>query len=276
MNIDDQLRHYDPARYIPEGLGQTPRAIALLDRITTDGPAVEGSAVSLRSVRRKRVARYSLAAVVASAGVVFAPVLATGDAAIANWDATPRPVTGQEAARDAQSCAAFTKVSLERTPGGYKTKIVEARGTWTMAYLASADSEAQCLLTSELTPAKSNFQVGNFAQSGPLTATPAADALATTGVVYRTAPDTATQYMVAGKVGSQVTGVVFEAQGALVQATVKDGVFTAWWPQRKPSTIFGRALEHLGYNGSTNPEVQITLNNGALITKHVKDYDIIR
>ena len=74
--------------------------------------------------------------------------------------------------------------------------------------------------------------------------------------------------------GARVTGVVFETQDMRVRATVQNGRFAAWWPQRKPSSIVGRVLENTGYNGSPNPEVTITLDNGRTFTTHIKDYDV--
>jgi hypothetical protein len=270
MNIDDQLRHHDPARGVPEDLGRMPRAMATLARVTATEPGSEPAAVSIRPARRKRVARYALAALVTSAGVVLAPILGTGDAAVANWDAQPRPATAQEAAQYAQECATWTNVSLDETPNGYEPKVVEVRGTWVMTYLASADGEAQCLRST-----KPDFADGeNESQFGPLTQTPAADALATAGVLETSGGITNTQFIVAGKAGSQVTDVVFETQGMQVQATVKNGIFTAWWPQREPASLFGRLVDDSGFNGSPNPEVRITLSNGRTITKHVKDYDV--
>ena len=265
MTIDDQLRRLDPARDVPEGLVRSPRAVATLARVTATGP---GTGPSPRSRRRKRTARFVLAGVVASAGVAAAPILGTGNAAFATWDAQPRPATTQEAAENARECAEWTGFPL----GSYEPKVVEVRGSWVMTYLASAGSEAQCLRSTILTP---EFPEGEGqAQSGPLAPTPAADALATVGVMETSGGVTNTQFVVGGKAGTAVAGIVFESQGLHVQATVKNGRFTAWWPRRKPSTIFGRLMENTGYNGSPNPRITITLKNGGTITGHIKDYDV--
>jgi hypothetical protein len=100
-----------------------------------------GTGASPRSHRRRRAIRFVLAGVVASAGVAAAPILGTGDAALATWDAEPRPAATQEAAENATKCAAWTGVPL----GSYEPKVVEMRGSGVMTYLASADGEAQCL-----------------------------------------------------------------------------------------------------------------------------------
>ncbi len=262
MNIDDQLRRLDPAREVPESLGRSVRAAATLARVTATEPATGPTTV-------KRTARYALAAVVASAGVLLAPILGTGGgAAFATWDAGSRPVTPQEAAHYAQECARWTKL-----PVGYEPKVIEVRGTWVMTYLASADGEAQCLRSMEPSP---GFVDGeNESVSGPLVRTPAADALATTGVLETSGGIvSSTHFMVAGKAGSRVTGVVFLAQDMRVRATVQNGSFTAWWPQRKPANLYGRLIDNTGFNGSPNPDVEVTLSDGRTITKQIKEYDV--
>jgi hypothetical protein len=211
MNLDDQLRHHDPARDIPDDLGHSPRALATLARLTATAPLTQPS----RPAHRKRATRYALAATVVTAGVVLAPILSTGDAAFADWDAVPRPATAQEAAHYAQECATWTQVSL----GDYQPKVIEIRGTWVMTYLASEDGEAQCLRST--TPAPGFADGVNESQFGPLAQTPAADALATVGVLETSGGIVSgTQFMVSGKVGTQVTGVVFETEGVHVRATV--------------------------------------------------------
>lgn len=265
MTIDDQLRRLDPARDVPEGLVRSPHAVATLARVTATEP---GTGPSPRSHRRKRTARFVLAGIVASAGVAAAPILGTGDAAFATWDAKPRPATTQEAKENAEQCAEWTGVPL----GSYEPKVVEVRGSWVMTYLASADGEAQCLRSTITTE---EFPDGEGqAQSGPLAPTPAADALATVGVMETSGGVVNTQFVVGGKAGAAVAGVVFKSQGLHVQATVKNGRFTAWWPRRKPSTIFGRLMENTGYNGSPNPDVTITLTDGTSFTRPIKDYDV--
>lgn len=269
--IDDQLRRSDPARGIPADLGHSPRARAALARLTAIEPGTQPSPVAVRP--RRRAVRYALAAAVVSAGATVVPVLGTNDAAFADWDATPVPVTAEKATHYAQECARWTHVPLGPGPRAYQAKVVEARGTWVMTYLASSDAEAQCLRSTEPSP---DFVDGENENSfGPLAETPAADGLVTAGVLETSDGVVSTrQFLVAGKVGAEVTGVSFAAQGVHVQATVHDGTFTAWWPQRQPATLLGRVLENTGYNGSPNPEVTITLRDGRTITGHVKDYDV--
>ncbi|WP_199515869.1 hypothetical protein [Nucisporomicrobium flavum] len=264
MTLDDQLRRHDPARDVPDDLARSPRAMATLARVTATGP----SATPLRPVRRTHAARYALVAVVAVAGLVVAPILGADDAAFATWDADPRPATAQEAARYAKECAGWTRVPL----GDYQPQVVEVRGSWVMTYLASADGEAQCLRSTAPSP---DFVDGeNESMSGPLAETPPADGLATIGVLKTSGGLSSTQFMVAGKAGSKVTGVVFEAQGRRVRATVTNGRFTAWWPQREPDNLWGLLMDETGFNGSTNPRVSITLSDGTSHTERIRDYDV--
>jgi hypothetical protein len=264
MTLDDQLRRHDPARDVPEDLGRSPRAAATLARVIATAP---GSGP--RPVRRKRAARFALAAVVAAAGLVVAPVLGTDEAAFGTWEPDPRPATEREAARYAAECAEWTRATAD-----YEPKVIEVRGTWVMTYLASADGEAQCLRSTEPSP---DFVDGeNLSMSGPLPQTPAADGLATTGVLETSGGLSRTHFMVAGKVGTRVTEVVFASQGMQVRATVRNGRFTAWWPRRKPASVAGRLIDNTGYNDSPNPDVTITLSDGKTITRPIKEYDANR
>ncbi|WP_305788219.1 hypothetical protein [Symbioplanes lichenis] len=259
MNLDDLLRAHDPAHPIPDDLASSPRAAATLARVTS---------MSARPARpRRRAVRFALAGVVAAAAVVVsAPILGTDRAALATWDASPRSLSAQETAAWVRDCAGWT-----HTPAG-DYQVVEARGTWVMTYLESATSETQCLKS---TVKSSEYPDGEGeAMSGPALPAPAADALTTVGV-HETSGGiaSATMFMVGGRAGADVAGVVFHSQGMNVRATVKDGRFTAWWPRMKPATVAGRLIEDTGYNGSPNPDVTITLRGGRTVTKPVKAYD---
>jgi len=271
MTIDDQLRAHDPARGVPDDLASSPRAVAALARVTATGPGAGPAPVLPRLGRRRRPIRLVAAAAVAVSGAALAPVLGTGGAA-ASWDAVPRPATTQEVAQFARECAEWTGVPLGGDRNGYEPKVVEVRGVWVMTYLASEDGEAQCLRSTAPSPGYLDGE--NQSMFGPLPQTPAADGLATTGVMETSGGMSSTQFLVAGKAGAQVTGVVFDTQGMRVRATVKDGRFTAWWPRRKPASLVGRLIEDTGFNGSPNPKVEITLGDGRTITKHVKDYNM--
>jgi hypothetical protein len=264
MTLDDQLRRHDPAREVPDDLGRAPRAAATLARVTVTAPGTEP-----RPVHRRRAARFALVAVLVVAGLVVAPVLGTDEAALGTWEPDPRPATKREAAQYAAECAEWTTATA-----GYEPKVIEVRGTWVMTYLASADGEAQCLRSTE--PSTGFVGGENLSMSGPLPQTPAADGLVTTGVLETSGGLSRTHFMVAGKVGTRVTGVVFASQGMQVRATVRNGRFTAWWPRRKPASVAGRLIDNTGYNGSPNPEVTLTLSDGKTITRPIKDYDANR
>ncbi|MCO8271656.1 hypothetical protein M1L60_13755 [Actinoplanes sp. TRM 88003] len=262
MTMDELLRSHDPARAVPDDLVHSPRAAATLARVMA-------TEVSARPPQRRRVARFALAGALAVTGVVAAaPILGTDEAAIATWDAEPRPATATETAENVRHCAELTRIG----PAGGRP-MVEVRGNWVMTYLTSATGEAQCLRSTVLTAEYPDGE--GEAMSGPLLPAPAADALATIGV-HKTSGGVAsgTQFMVSGRVGSRVTAIVFDTQDMKVRATVQGGRFAAWWPQRKPASIAGRLLDNTGYNGSPNPKVTITLDNGKTITTNIKDYDV--
>ncbi len=78
------------------------------------------------------------------------------------------------------------------------------------------------------------------------------------------------QYVATGRVGSDVAAVSFDAGGVYIEATLKDGFFAAWWPERRPKTLLGRLLE----NGPPNPDVKITLKDGTSRVEPIQDFDV--
>ncbi|MBM2614928.1 hypothetical protein JIG36_05065 [Actinoplanes sp. LDG1-06] len=265
MTLDDQLRRHDPARHVPDDLARSPHALATLARVTATEPGTGSPAVSYRPPRR-RAFRYAMAAAVATAGVaVSAPILGDDQAAVATWDAQPKPASAQDAARYTKDCSQWTGIRTGTA------QMVEVRGIWVMTYLSTADGDAQCLRSTRPT-AESPDGEGQ-ASYGPALPAPAADALSTVGVMETSGGVTATQFLIAGKAGADVTGVVFHAEDMDIRATVRNGHFAAWWPQRKPSSIVGRMVENTGYSGSPNPDVTITLKSGRSFTTEIKDYD---
>lgn len=268
MNLDEQLQRHDSARDIVGDLSRSPHAMATLTRVT----ATDSVAAPRLAVRGKRAVRYGLAAVTAAAGAVLAPVLGTGNAAFATWDARPVPATSQQAEHYARDCAGFDPSA---DPRGYRTEVVEVRGAWVMTYLTAQDREIQCL---RATKTSAGFSKGEGqALSGPLLTAPEADALATIGVMEMADDDGANrQYLVSGTTGTKVIGVVFETQGTKVQATVTNSRFTAWWPQQVPNNPLGRFVDYTGWNNSANPTVTLTLADGTTITNPIREYDVNR
>jgi hypothetical protein len=281
MITDQQLLRFDAAAGISDDLGRSPHALATLVRITSTAP--EGSQTPARPIRR-RWRRYSFAAV-AAAGVLVAPVLGTG-AAYASWSAVPRPATAREAAALGKNCLISATVEGE-TSHDYKVRLIEIRGVWSYTILDAPDGfAARCVFSSEpVTQHSAGYAPSykpNLTMTGPLRGTPAADGLVTDGVLdvdpnqgsTTTGNEQGHQMTVDGKVGSNVRNVSFLIDGTDVDATVKDGWFAAWWPQRVGNSLAKRAIDDLLDNdGPPNPKVVITLIDGTTRVAHIGDYD---
>ncbi|GLY13453.1 hypothetical protein Kisp01_04690 [Kineosporia sp. NBRC 101677] len=260
MNLDQQLRRHDPAQHLTEDLALSPQAAATFAEVTSTPPGRQA-----RASKRKRRTRYSLAAVLAAVVVVAAPVFGGSNAAIADWTAKPEPMTAAEWAHWEKACNSW--------PGQeYEARIVESRGEhFGMAYLVSADGlrEVTCLATDER-PLPANFEGSGQSISGPVTPMPSsADGLATNSVM---SVDlfAGVQYVATGRVGGDVAAVSFDAGGVYIEATLMDGFFAAWWPERRPKTLLGQLLE----NGPPNPDVKITLKDGTSRVEPIQDFDV--
>ena len=260
MNLDQQLRRHDPARHLTDYLALSPQAEATFAQVTSTTPGH-----LTKTSKRKRRTRYCLAAVLAAVVVVAAPVFGGSNAAIADWTAKPRPVTAEEWAYWEKQCNTW--------PGQeYEARIVEARGKYFgMAYLVSADGlrEVTCLVTDEQ-PLPANFDGDGVSSSGPLAPVPtSADGLSTNSVMSADL-FAGVQYVATGRVGDDVAAVSFIADGVYIEATLKDGFFAAWWPERRPKTLLGQLLE----SGPPNPDVKITLKDGTSRVQPIQDFDV--
>ncbi|HST83136.1 MAG TPA: hypothetical protein VLL08_15485 [Kineosporiaceae bacterium] len=266
MDIDQQLRRLDPAAEIPEDLGRSARAEAVLASITSTHP--DGGQIPVRS-RRRPWRRYLLAAATA-VGVLVAPVLG-GSTAYASWTAVPRMVTAQEAKAFGQEC--LKSWSSEDTDVDYQVRLVEARGLWSYTVLTGAGGREAACLFKRSPDRDGTSQGGGF--SGKLVQTPAADALVTNSVgeVQLAAGDDH-QLAVTGKAGANVASVAFRIDGTDVQATLKDGYFAAWWPQRDGKTLLSRMADVVNGGGPPNPKVVITLLDGTTRIARIQQFDV--
>ncbi|MCD5309357.1 hypothetical protein [Kineosporia babensis] len=213
--------------------------------------------------KRRHRTRYLLAAAIAALGTVLAPVFGGSNAAIADWTSKPRPVTQEEWTYWEKQCNTWPDQQFE-------ARIVEARGEhFGMAYLVSSDGlrEVTCLLTDE-TPLPANYdgsgqQINGYAVKEPA----AADAL-TSSTVMKVDLFAGVQYVATGRVGDDVAAISFDAGGVYAEATLKDGYFAAWWPERRPKTLLGQLAE----SGMPNPDVKITLKDGTSRIQPIQDF----
>lgn len=265
MTIDDQLRRLDLANGHSVDMSQSSRAVQTMAQVIATEPGRTPS-----PSKRGRRTRYALAAAIAGLGVVAAPVLGASTVAFADWDETPRPGSSQEIQHWGDACRQSwteTTETVGEVPHDWMVQLVELRGPWAFTVLHAPDGyEASCLATEK--PLTENGRTAS-GMSAPLTPTPAPDGLATNGVL-RSDDLPGTQYIVTGKVGSNVQAITFHADSTQVKATVSAGWFAAWWPGIKPDSV----LKKLTQNEPPDPDVTITLKDGTSRVASIQDFDV--
>ncbi|GLY27413.1 hypothetical protein [Kineosporia sp. NBRC 101731] len=263
MNLERTLRQHDAAADVTDDLIASPRAAATLFRVTQEVPGTAG----ILPKRRHRI-RYSMAVVIAAVGVVVAPVLGGGNAAFAEWTTKARAATPAEARQWGTYCQGMVGDALDGIRRVYSPQVVEMRGKLALAYLEAPDGyESLCVTETEPSGPGGSFTGQSL--TGKLSAVPVADGLATNSVLDVQLQG-GTLYAVAGKMGDDVVSVTFDAGGVDAEATVQNGYFVAWWPERKPASLLERATR----NGPPNPDVKITLKDGTSRVRPIQDFDI--
>jgi hypothetical protein len=194
-----------------------------------------------RTTRSRRVAvRLGIAASLAAASVAGVtlwpdPSASWVPAAYAGWRAVPEPVTPVDAQAHAQTCLAKVAflasqgdTSYAALPLADMTPVVaERRGPWTYTLLAAggpgshADAGLTCLLSDDPTVGGSIS-----AWSGSTAAPPARGQ-----IQWISAGWGGEIFDIQGYVGDDVSRVTATLwNGVVVDATVADGRFVAWWP----------------------------------------------
>lgn len=258
MTLDTQLTRLDPARDIPDDLVDQPRARAALAAITAAPTPLE---VPRRRPQRVRTWGAVAASALVVGGFAAAQVVSSPQA-YAGWSAMPRPATVAEQERWGTECLEDWSGRLDARPD-FGVRLVELRGPFAYAVLwsPSTNTEATCLMAEPDSPQHG----GGFGFAGPLVAEASPRSIVTNSVRGNTFDDGQTQYEVTGKVGADVTAVVFDAAGTQVQATVQDGYLAAWWP--------GSTSLFPSY-GPPNPDVTLTFTDGTSVTRPIQDYDV--
>lgn len=183
------------------------------------------------------------------------PGLLLGGNAYGSWTPTPEPLTAAAADEAATTCRAALGV-----PDGEEPVLVaERRGDWTYVLVASAKTEAICLMPDDSIGRDPDVG-GNLFGSYDADA-PAPPTLDPTGFDEATSMEGSTDegwfIWSEGYVGSDVTGVtVHTSSGLDIEASVVGERFAAWWPSKKQSS--DRPAETWSYtvhmaDGSTRP-----------------------
>lgn len=236
MNTDAQLASLDPA-LTPKDLDVSHDAVAqaVLARITASPQEVDG-VIPLKPAARRTGARRAVLAACSVAAVgglaVAAPSLLGGPTPAHAWTPVGSSLPTSEAEAAEEACLeGFWGFLPGRQGPDLETYVAEQRGSWTLVY--SSDEQA---MTEQVCLLRDGSPVGAAGQApGPEAADPtsvaANDAHGSIGGLFSTA--TESLRFSTGVVGDDVVGVVLhtEAQGA-VTATISQGHFAAWWPDR--------------------------------------------
>lgn len=255
--VEAELKRLAPAATDPDALAATRARVMALVHGTADvhedaAAMGDGKVVPVtRTSRRRRLSmRIGAAAAVAAAGIVGATLWPDSHAswipaAYASWRAVPESVTPGDAEAQATACLARMRLA---DPDGQVADalrfddlvpvVAERRGDWTYTLLtaeaAGERASATCLLP--LDP--NSREMGSVGGSGGgIALTPASDQILWSGG-GRGGQWSDTW----GYVGDGVARVtVTLANGVLVDATVTNGYFAAWWPSVSSNDEHGQA-----------------------------------
>src|SRR3954454_14775190 len=232
------LRDLDPAGTSVLTDAERERADATLARIlATPSP----DHVPEKSVRPRR--RWTrLLVPVALVGAAVPALLLSSGPAFASWTPKPEPLTGAAATEAATTCRAALAMPDQAEP----LVIADRRGEWTYVLMDGPKVQASCLMSDDLigqqNPADHEHGFFGSYSTDPVEApTMARDRIVQTDSMEGSVPTpgrwpftTHDGYVtwVQGYVGSDVTGVTLHPPvGPDVEASVRSGRFTAWWPR---------------------------------------------
>lgn len=249
VTLDAELKRLAPATTAdPDALAATrARVMAVIrdeagagaDIPTSDSDGVV--AITTTGARRRVVLRLGAAAAIAAAGIVGVmlwpdPTAGWIPAAYAGWRTVPTPVTPGDAQAQARACLALTR---NADPDGAASGplrlddlvpvVAERRGDWTYTLLAAeprgdhTDTHLTCLLPTDPTSHDGGGAGGSVGSGGRV---PTSDQIQWVGGGWRGEWGDVWGY--AGDDVDRVT--VTLANDVVVQATVSDGYFAAWWP----------------------------------------------
>ncbi|MGV2856254.1 hypothetical protein ACNPON_03565 [Glutamicibacter sp. AGC13] len=255
----DAFRPLDSAPQVDLDEAGRMRANARLQQILASDPD-NGNTMSgaigkrrLRPVRRIG-APIALAAVAAiTATVVLLPGTGSNGTAYASWNAVPTSISSTDKAVADAACRGHLDLSSPQLD------LAERRGEWVvLLYTASEHMAGMCLAHLPAGAQKADnidFSRGGGDQgllpvAGEFTQGNIAEFRGGNIFGFGDRPEIALTH---GNVGEDVTAVTITTpDGQLVEATVQDGRYAAWWP--------GKALgDELEGNGGPAPAISYTL-----------------
>jgi hypothetical protein len=244
MNLDQALR--DAAEPVPARVEQAP-AQALLDRIV-HAPMESGTAPTV--ARRPRKVAVAVLAAVAAALAVTVPNLGSGPA-YASWTPEPSPLPAAEQADLADRCV--DQVS-GMVPAATRRVLAEQRGDYAYANVVTPSWTATCFRDRD----------GNVHYGSNLVDPVSSAALGGEGIEMQAWGQLRTDEghcrLMAGHVGARVIGVDITVRGAsgdrarTVRATLADGYFLAWYPEKSSEAESNRTFLTLRLAGGGTVE----------------------
>ncbi len=204
-----------------------------------DEPTGQPAARRARTPLRRRALRPALVALgmllVATGGLTVMLPLGVGAPAIAGWEATPRPAPPELLARVTEACTPPTSAEAGAELSGFMAEDpplvgVDVRGNAAAAVFADAEQYLICNLVDEDDSgwSFSASQYDRFRGVGPNTnGGDAISADAQFGWSYGQSTITT----LVGRVSEEVDTVTVErSDGLMVDTTLDNGMFIAWWP----------------------------------------------
>ena len=239
--VDRELTRLAPTPD-PESVGAAhARVMAAVADVPRTAPAPDdgddrGVPLDRARAARQVALRVGIAAALAAASVAGvalwpSPTGSWVPAAYAGWRAAPEPVAPGEAQAQADTCLAqATELGPDgQYPGpsvaGLGPVVAERRGDWTFVLLAASGGASRtgtvlsCLLSSD-------GRVSIGIHGGSSTDLPAPDQI--TPLVAEQSDERADVWGLTGDDVARVTATL--RNGTVVEATVSDGYYAAWWP----------------------------------------------
>ncbi|MEV6630406.1 hypothetical protein AB0M54_06615 [Actinoplanes sp. NPDC051470] len=220
--LDDILRS-DP------GIGAAPMAAGGSAPITETGavPIASGGAAPIAPSRPRPRPRLRLAVAGAALALAATAVLAVNsvgaERAYASWTPDPSPLPAAEAQALIGMCLPPSAAA------GARVAISEKRGRYAFVNVVTAEDTRTCF----------RDRSGGVHESSILLGPAGAEQLGARGIEMYAWPQLRTgegwARLMAGRLGSQITGVTITVRGGGetrdVRATVRNGYFAAWYPE---------------------------------------------
>lgn len=267
----NDLRVLDAAERGALSAAQCQRADELLQRIIAT-PVIEATTARPNAAPPTRLSRPVILVAAVAATVIAASIAIPGwggsGTAYASWTADPTPTASQDldavlpACRDQLTGYTHFDGGVRLDAANIPVALAERRGNYVAVLFHSdnPDTSASCVVINRAGSGQvADVKTSVGSSSGP-SVTPPTGQL-TVSSISQFGGDTPASF-VDGAVGPGVAGVSINAGGRLVNATVRNGRYAAWWP----GTAFtDRPAQSDGRGGPTvDLTYNITLTDGTI------------